>query len=287
MNGTASDKLTTEKYTIRDARNQREPAEYVQAIVRHAKGADIESIYNQLVFAHEGIAAELRVFLEPPTRMTTVADFITALELKKKAWFNLHSSFAPSQLRQQYNQPSAQRPSGFRDTLPMRSNILWRNARQPFNAPRPQQPNMPFQMPLQPTYQFQQAPNQQPSYQYQRSQQRLPQQEFSQQQYPRQNYPQQQITTQQQSAYAPNMQYPSRPTMASQPLKPYNQQMVPYNGQSGQSVGNSAYNPPNTTWNQHQYSAPLRPKQAAYQGDMENVSDTQDVANPVDVAFGT
>lgn len=37
--GVALNKLTAEKYTLKDARNRREPASYVQAVVRHAKGA--------------------------------------------------------------------------------------------------------------------------------------------------------------------------------------------------------------------------------------------------------
>lgn len=76
LNGVALAKLTSEKHTIRHNRNRRKPSEYVQAIIRQAKGAGIVCTYNQLVFAHEGIAKELRVFIDPPTRTILVADFI-------------------------------------------------------------------------------------------------------------------------------------------------------------------------------------------------------------------
>lgn len=85
LNAVALAKLTSEKYTIRDTRNRRQPPEYVQAIIRHAKGAGIACTYNQLVFAHQGIATELRVSIDPPTRTTLVADFIQTLIIKKQA----------------------------------------------------------------------------------------------------------------------------------------------------------------------------------------------------------
>src|SRR4051794_26619020 len=59
--------LTFEKYTVQDARNRRETADYLQAILRHAKGAGIESEYNQLTFAWNGLDPELRVFIQQPT----------------------------------------------------------------------------------------------------------------------------------------------------------------------------------------------------------------------------
>ena len=106
--GVALSHLTTEKYTLADARARREPADYVQAIVRHAKSANIEPILNQLTFAHQGIAAELRVFVDPPSPSTTIAGFIQALELKKDAWFELNSKQQGSHQRQQPQQQQRQ-----------------------------------------------------------------------------------------------------------------------------------------------------------------------------------
>lgn len=45
--GIALNRLMTEKYTMKDARSRREPASYVRAIVRHAKGANMIEMLNQ------------------------------------------------------------------------------------------------------------------------------------------------------------------------------------------------------------------------------------------------
>ena len=72
--------LNTEKYTLQDARSRREPAGYIQAVIRHCKSAEIEGIKNQLSFAYHGITSELRAFVNPPDNDTTVSLFIKALE---------------------------------------------------------------------------------------------------------------------------------------------------------------------------------------------------------------
>ena len=91
QSGVALMKLTNEKYTLKDAQNQQQLAKYVQAIVHHAKGADIEAVYNQLIFAYESIAVELQVFVNSSTLTSTILDFIQMLEVKKLAWFALHT----------------------------------------------------------------------------------------------------------------------------------------------------------------------------------------------------
>ena len=93
--------LTAEIYTLADARARREPASHVQAVVRHVKLADIESIQIQLTFAYQGIVPELRVFVDSPNSATTIASFIQMLDIKKVAWFKLH--------RQQQHQVFAQK----------------------------------------------------------------------------------------------------------------------------------------------------------------------------------
>lgn len=84
-------KLTNKKYTLKNARNQWQPVKYVQAIVHHAKEADIEAVYNQLTFAYKSIAVELWVFVNPPILGRIILEFIQTLEVKKPAWFALHT----------------------------------------------------------------------------------------------------------------------------------------------------------------------------------------------------
>ena len=94
--------LNTEKYTLQDARVRREPADYVQAIIRHIKSAEIDGVKNQLLFTYYRITSELRVFVTPPKDDTTVSSFIQALEEKKDAWFEMHyTTSRPSQTQQQ------------------------------------------------------------------------------------------------------------------------------------------------------------------------------------------
>lgn len=46
-------KLTNKKYTVKNTQNRQEPTKYIQAMIRYAKGASIEQVYNQLIFAHK------------------------------------------------------------------------------------------------------------------------------------------------------------------------------------------------------------------------------------------
>lgn len=97
----ALESLTSERYTLKDARNQREPAAYVQAVLRHAKNANIDSVENQLSFAYRGIAVELRAMIDSPSHRTTVADFIDHLDAKKDVWFDIHRALARTHQNQQ------------------------------------------------------------------------------------------------------------------------------------------------------------------------------------------
>lgn len=83
-------KLTSEKYTVKDARNRKEPASYIETIMCHAKAANINKMLNQLTFAHEKMAPELKVFVDPSSKLTSIFLFIKMLKLKKNTWFNLH-----------------------------------------------------------------------------------------------------------------------------------------------------------------------------------------------------
>lgn len=77
-------KLTSKKYTIKDAQNQRESAKYIHTIAQYTKRTDMKIIYDQLTFAYENINSKLCVFVEAPGRNITIAEFIKLLDLKKK-----------------------------------------------------------------------------------------------------------------------------------------------------------------------------------------------------------
>ena len=105
--GVALNNLTSEKYTLTDARNKREPSGYVQAVIRHAKSANIDNVENQLTFAYQGIAADLRAFVDPPSTTTSVSSFIQILELKKNTWFEMSRPFHQRLLQPQSQQRTA------------------------------------------------------------------------------------------------------------------------------------------------------------------------------------
>ena len=149
--GVALTKLTAEKYTVRDARNRREPSAYVQAIIRHARAANIEGVLNQLTFAHEGIAAELRVFIDPPSETTSVSQFIRTLDLKKTAWYELHIRVHDNHSRQAHQSDQRSRPQqqfggyksyspGFSQARPPQNQQQFR----PFQKPQQYQPLSPY-----------------------------------------------------------------------------------------------------------------------------------------------
>ena len=91
--GVALAHLTAEKYTLADARNKREPSGYVQTVIRHAKSANINNVENQLTFAYQGIAADLRAFVDPPSATMSMSSFIQILKLKKNTWFEMSRPF--------------------------------------------------------------------------------------------------------------------------------------------------------------------------------------------------
>ena len=83
--------LETTRYTVEDARKNREPASYVQSIVVNGRNAGIATTdYAQVLLAYEHLDSELRLTLTEPTPQTTVAKFIEQLNSKKHAWFEIY-----------------------------------------------------------------------------------------------------------------------------------------------------------------------------------------------------
>lgn len=68
--------LTIKSYSLDDAQRRRPPAQYVRAIIRLGIGCNIVDIVNQLFFAYQRLAPELRFFIPPPTSATKASNFI-------------------------------------------------------------------------------------------------------------------------------------------------------------------------------------------------------------------
>ncbi len=105
--------LTDETYSFNNAWARRPPAQYIHAIIRHSIGCNIVDVANQLSFAYQGLAPELRVFISPPAKLTKAANFIRALEKKQEVW---HEMMTTPVILQQYHNPF-HRMSPFRPPL--------------------------------------------------------------------------------------------------------------------------------------------------------------------------
>lgn len=110
--------LTDETYSLDDAQCRRPPAQYVQAIMRHGIDCNINDISNQLSFAYQGLAPELRVFVSSPTESTKAAKFIHILEEKQENWFEMMTT-GTSFHRPYHCLRMAYSPSRFNSCLPL------------------------------------------------------------------------------------------------------------------------------------------------------------------------
>ena len=84
MDVTTLDNLLKEMYRVLDARNHREPAEYMLNIMSHSKD------FNQLIFAYKGIDAEMKQAIKASTPDTTVNKFMDQWEERKIVWWILY-----------------------------------------------------------------------------------------------------------------------------------------------------------------------------------------------------
>lgn len=89
--------------------------------MRHGIRCNIIDVANQLSFAYQDLALELRVFVSPPTESTKAADFICILEEKQKIWYEMITISAGPRY---YN--SARRPLPYRLPLPSQAKVFFR-----------------------------------------------------------------------------------------------------------------------------------------------------------------
>jgi Aspartyl protease len=85
----ALNKLTEARYALSDLRDGTSPRAFAQTILRHAKAAQIDSLYNQLTMIWAKLDTELRRDVPEPTETTSMADFMKQLEAKEDIWKEL------------------------------------------------------------------------------------------------------------------------------------------------------------------------------------------------------
>ena len=89
--------LESIKYSIRDVRARKDPADFVSNIVLHTKSAGInDTKYARILLAYEHIDGALRRDLPRPIKQSTVSELLKELRHQKNIWFDI---YLPSQLQ--------------------------------------------------------------------------------------------------------------------------------------------------------------------------------------------
>ena len=109
------------RYTVRDARNRKDPADYVSSIVLNGKNAGIASTEQaQVLLAYEHIDGQLRRDLPRPTDSSTVANLLEELRHQKDIWFDIYGQ-APTSSSSTRHDNKGKQPQGQYINLPPRN----------------------------------------------------------------------------------------------------------------------------------------------------------------------
>ena len=92
--------LKKASYSLKDVRNRRPLASYVQSVIRYGNSAGLPT-KKQLQLAYKHMAGELQRDISKPTSATSVEDFIRALEAKESAWRQCWDQREPREARHQ------------------------------------------------------------------------------------------------------------------------------------------------------------------------------------------
>ena len=217
--------LVNARYTMKDARRQREPFEYAQIITRSAKSCNM-TMFSQLYALYNDMDIELRRDLPKPDEDTDLNSFLQAMKDNKQLWWGLGKRrLGIAHGATQQNRGSNYRTPGS-SSYPNQPGMRFGNAggggyRAPVYStlPPPRQTQYPT------SYQFRGPPNQYPAYQ--------PQQQYRplvgnyqgrEQTLPQSNRPQH--SSMQTGRGQPYGNYPPRQPIAAQPLSPPQQQLL-------------------------------------------------------------
>lgn len=97
---TALEHLKADHYTMADARQGRAPREFAQNMMRYAKAAHMDSVYNQITLIWSNLALEFRQQIPEPTTSTTLSQFIDQLDSKESIWLAMARQQGRSQSQQ-------------------------------------------------------------------------------------------------------------------------------------------------------------------------------------------
>lgn len=81
------------RYTVKDARNRRDPADYISSITFNAKNAGIATTEQaQVLLAYKHLDGELRRDLPRPTAWLNIPDLLEELRFTKDNWFDIYGN---------------------------------------------------------------------------------------------------------------------------------------------------------------------------------------------------
>jgi hypothetical protein len=83
-------KMINQTYTTQDARNRREPTEFLQTLLKHARSGGIDTVRHQLDIAWSNLDPELQRDIPEPTEATSITEFQGLLDRKKTVWFKIY-----------------------------------------------------------------------------------------------------------------------------------------------------------------------------------------------------
>ena len=152
--GTALATITSERYTLEDALRRREPRDYASIILRGARSAEMNNVYNQLFLLYNGLDPEFQRDVDQPTKDMTLDKFLHQLDKNKEIWFSLAArdqsrrSFARATPRNDREQQQQQRypRNNFRREYGQYNSSSFR----PYGGPR-FPPRSPYSQPYQNT----------------------------------------------------------------------------------------------------------------------------------------
>lgn len=93
--------LQQSKYTMADAKEKKDPRQFVQDIIRYARAAQINSVYNQLSMAWKNLDWQFRLHISEPTSSTTIQQFLNQLDGQADTWFEMADSLGKTNTGQQ------------------------------------------------------------------------------------------------------------------------------------------------------------------------------------------
>lgn len=102
--------LQTERYGFREAKAQKSPRSFAQAMFRHAKAAEMTSVYNQLLSVWNALDLDFQMLMPEPTSSTTMGQFLDMLDSKTNIFYRMADRRSD---RGQYNSQRSQ-GRGFR-----------------------------------------------------------------------------------------------------------------------------------------------------------------------------